>query len=268
MTCQAQYRLKPTSAPAIISACHTDIIAVADGRSDDVMLFTGLEDISTMKTHHLTVGSTVTAMCISTNSTPYLFTCSSRGVERWVLSFSESVSLLVDTGGIPPPENVLSETLDGVPVHLSINKRSDMLIGCIDTFAIVISTVSGRITMRLEGHTAAVTAAAFRHDHENSAVTISEDRRFIVYDLSSASILFQSSIVSASPFVSLAVQECGSYCAIGSSDGKARIYDLSTPGCRLTHTFDIPAITGAISAHFLSAEGGREGGREGGKGKE
>ena len=253
MACMAQSKLRPSCAPAIIAAGNSEVIAVSDGRSEDVLLFYGLDDINRAKSHCLHVGSTVTALCISTTITPYLFTCSTHGIQRWILSFSESVSLLVDTGGISPPENVLSETLDGIPVHLSVNKTGDRLIACIDTFAIVINTGSGRVTTRLEGHSAAVTGAAFRHDHENSAVTISEDRRFIVYDLSSAAVLFQSSIVSSSPFVSIAVQEdLGSCCAIGSSDGKARVYDLATPGCRLVHTFDIPAMTGAAAASSLS----------------
>ena len=43
----------------------------------------------------------------------------------------------------------------------------------------------------------------------------------------------------------------GSRCAMGSSDGKVRIYSLATPDCRLLHTIDIPTVTGAQQQPWL-----------------
>ena len=247
LSCKAQNKLESTPSPVIAAACHPDVFAVTDGTSESIFLFYKLQDVCQAKTLCLPVCSAVTALCISSHVTPYLFACSSVGIQRWFLSFAESVSLLVDGGGISPPDLIFEETNRNTIVHLSANKTGNCLIACIDTYAIVINTSSGRVTARLEGHTAAVTGAAFRTDLENCAITISEDRRFIVYDLSSSAVLFQSSIVSSSPFVCLAVEEdpAGACCAIGSSDGKARVYDLASPGCRLLYTFDIPSITGA-----------------------
>ncbi len=244
-SCVAHRKLSPLSAPAVAVASHSEFVAVSDGRSGEVLLFYGLET-DTVESFQLHVGSIVTAMCISSHSEPYLYTCSGGGIQRWILSWGKNESVLVE-GGILPPEPVLNERLDGNPVYIDINKAGDSVIVCIDTYALVISTSSGRITARLEGHTSAVTGAAFRHDRDHGAVTISEDRRFIVYDLSSASVLYQSPIVSTSPFISLAMQEppFGACLAIGSADGKARVYDLATPGCRLLQTIDVPAITGA-----------------------
>ena len=61
MACMAQSKLRPSCAPAIIAAGNSEVIAVSDGRSEDVLLFYGLDDINRAKSHCLHVGSTVTA---------------------------------------------------------------------------------------------------------------------------------------------------------------------------------------------------------------
>ena len=96
-------------------------------------------------------------------------------------------------------------------VHLDVSGGGDRLLVSIGLRAVEINTLSGRIEAVLEGHAAPVTAAAFRPaaaggGRPPSAVTVSEDRRFIVYDLVKPGILFQSPIVSSSPFIALAMQ--------------------------------------------------------------
>jgi WD40 repeat protein len=232
------------------------VIAVPDGRSGDVLIFYGIcaeNEYQKVKSFRLHVGATVTALCISSNTIPYLYTCSAAGIQRWILSFPASESLLVDGCGLSPPDYVLNDALDGIPIGVDLNRTNDSLITCVDLHALVISLQTGRITARLEGHTAPVTAAAFRHDRERSAVTISEDRRFIVYDLASSSVLFQSAIFSPHPFVCLTMhtEPGGTCCAIGSSDGRVRVFDLATPGCRQVHAVDVSALTGdaPLNAH-------------------
>jgi WD40 repeat protein len=110
-------------------------------------------------------------------------------------------------------------------------------------------------------------------NEQDVVVSIGEDRRFIVYDLKGACIIYASAIVSAAPFTTLAIEQVPSHlllfisyscrspsswsrattqdghrCAVGSADGVVRCFDLSTPECRLVHQLSLPEATGQVTA--------------------
>ena len=202
--------------------------------------------------------SSVTALCISWRPWPCLYTGAADGIARWSLEFATSDEIdpgLLDESWQRENEfssELLTGDLERAPAHIAIDAAGNRLAVCVDRYALVTSCSSGKVLARLEGHNAPVTSAAFRSDAVDSIVTIGEDRRFIVYDLKAAAILYGSCIVSASPFISLATEdEGGCRCAIGSSDGKVRIYNLATPDCRLLHVIDIPTVTGTSHQPWL-----------------
>ena len=204
--------------------------------------------------------SAVTALCFSWSPWPCLYTGAADGIARWSLEFvpaglhDEDAHAALDAAWQQESElssELLTTDLERAPVHVAVDVTGDRLAACVDCCTLIISCCSGKVLARLEGHHAPVSSAAFRSDHADSVITIGEDRRFIVYDLKAAALVYSSCIVSASPFISLAVADAGGRAAIGTSDGKVRLYDLATPDCRLLHTLDIPSATNTQDQPWL-----------------
>lgn len=222
------------SAPVSDIGLSSYAVALPDGNSGDVLVWFG-NDTSPQRLSGFHT-KRVSALCFSEAPDKYLFTASTDGIARWPLQgLGEEESVLT-----PPAEDVrpdtLIESMDAYPSFLCLdNEQQRLAVGC-NRITHLVHAWTGKVLARLEGHGALVTAAAFRSGNVDSIVTIAEDRRFIVYDLAKNCIMYQSCIVSSSPFISMAVEPGGSRCAIGSSDGKVRVYDLATPECRLLHT--------------------------------
>jgi WD40 repeat protein len=96
--------------------------------------------------------------------------------------------------------------------------------------------------MTLEGHDATVTCATFCPHFTSTLVSASDDRTFKVrpyhteayvkknsqiWDLSQQTLIYQSSIISSSPFISIAMNPLQPSFALGTSDGILRIFDLA-----------------------------------------
>jgi hypothetical protein len=117
-----------------------------------------------------------------------------------------------------------------------------------------------RVCAVLQGHHAringAVFAPRFGHQDDNRKtkdtqegdseelciVTVSNDRRFKVWDVLKRVLLYQSAIVSSAAFTSAAY--CGGNggserLVLGSSDGVLRIYNLARLACPLLHTVNL-----------------------------
>jgi hypothetical protein len=235
--------------PAAAAALDRGVLAVPEGRGDVRVFYADLPAQLLSGIH----STPVSALCVSWHPWPCLYTGAADGIARWSLEFVGAEGPLqeplesLDTGWQRESEfasELLTGDLEKAPRHMALDGSGDRLVACVGLCTLIVSCCSGKVLARLEGHSASVTCAAFRTDHPDSVVTIAEDRRFIVYDLKAACILYGSCIVSSSPFISLATEAGGSRCAIGTSDGKVRLYDLATPDCRLLHTIDIPAATG------------------------
>lgn len=242
--------------PAAVAALDRGVLAVPEGRGAVYVYDT--YDASPPQILTGIHSTPVTALCVSWRPWPCLYTGAADGIARWSLEFvgarCPQAPLPLDAswqGENELASELLTGDLDRAPAHIALDAMGDRLAACIDLCTLIVSCCSGRVLARLEGHGANVTSAAFRKDHPDSVVTIAEDRRFIVYDLKAASILYASCIVSSSPFISLATEDGGGRAAIGTSDGKVRLYDLATPDCRLLHTIDIPVVTGAQQQPWL-----------------
>ena len=247
----AEIALAAPAAVASTLALDRGILAVPC-RSGDVLIYNTHERDAPPEMLAGIHFSAVTALCFSWSPWPCLYTGAADGIARWSLEFvpaglhDEDAHAALDAAWQQESElssELLTTDLERAPVHVAVDVTGDRLAACVDCCTLIISCCSGKVLARLEGHHAPVSSAAFRSDHADSVITIGEDRRFIVYDLKAAALVYSSCIVSASPFISLAVADAGGRAAIGTSDGKVRLYDLATPDCRLLHTLDISSAT-------------------------
>ncbi|XP_052273878.1 WD repeat-containing protein 27-like isoform X3 [Dreissena polymorpha] len=79
----------------------------------------------------------------------------------------------------------------------------------------------------LEGHDGPVTAAEFCPHYTATLVSISEDRTFKVWNVCDLTLVYQSPILTASPFLSMAMSLHDPRVAIGAADGMVRVIDLT-----------------------------------------
>ena len=107
---------------------------------------------------------------------------------------------------------------DDAGTNVAIAVGSVVCIVCITT---------RRQTVRLEGHNADVTAIAFSNFHPHQLCSASEDRTFKLWDISARCLLYQSSVVSSSPFTSIAFDPKRERVVLGSEDGKVRFYAIT-----------------------------------------
>ena len=119
--------------------------------------------------------------------------------------------------------------------------------------AMVLSVEQGIAMAELEGHCAAINHVEFVPARDEEAPTLvltaSDDRTFKVWDLQSRTMLYSSPIVSSSPFTSLSVDPNNARFALGSEDGKIRIYALPSGHSTSLHTVGLILGQGSRGAH-------------------
>ncbi|CAH1792268.1 unnamed protein product, partial [Owenia fusiformis] len=99
----------------------------------------------------------------------------------------------------------------------------------------------------LEGHTSYVNAAQFCPHYSSTLVSVSDDRTFKIWDVVGCELIYQSSIISSSPFISISMHPRLEQFALGSSDGVVRVYDTTEGnGFRCLNTIDAEKL---ISKH-------------------
>ncbi|XP_011671118.2 WD repeat-containing protein 27 [Strongylocentrotus purpuratus] len=126
------------------------------------------------------------------------------------------------------------------PQYVAFNPDDNLVALCVENEVLILDAQKERLDMRLEGHTALVTCAEFCLHSPDTVVSASEDRTFKVWDIATQCLIYQSSIISASPFLCLAIDPYSQCVALGTTDGQVRMYDLSEgKGFRCLHHVDI-----------------------------
>ncbi|XP_064402909.1 WD repeat-containing protein 27-like isoform X2 [Halichondria panicea] len=119
----------------------------------------------------------------------------------------------------------------GLVHHVTFSEDLQYLAVCKGQEVIICNIQIFELDTTLVGHSAAVTCASFSpHHRHRSIVSVSEDRTFKVWDLQSSCLLYQSAVVSASPFLCLTISSERPVMATGSADGVMRVFDLSEDG--------------------------------------
>ncbi|XP_071833120.1 WD repeat-containing protein 27-like isoform X2 [Apostichopus japonicus] len=127
----------------------------------------------------------------------------------------------------------------GTVQYTSFSPDDALLALCIEQEIHIFNIQTQELHTLLEGHTSLVTCAEFCEHQADVIITSSEDRTFKIWDLHSSSLIYESSIISAYPFLSLAIDPYMEVIALGSSDGQIRVYDIRDGGgYKLLHQLD------------------------------
>ncbi|XP_022091006.1 WD repeat-containing protein 27-like isoform X2 [Acanthaster planci] len=128
----------------------------------------------------------------------------------------------------------------GPAQHCSFSYDDDLVAVCVNCEVLVLDSKLERLDTTLEGHVAPVTSAEFSPHLPSTLVSVSEDRTFKIWDITEGCVIYQSCIISASPFLSLVMNQTSEGFAVGSADGQVRIYDTTEGnGYRCLHHLDV-----------------------------
>jgi len=200
-------------------ALHNNFIALPDRRRGLIHLW----NRTTQSARQLAGkhSSPVSALCFNTREPLLLYSASAEALVEWTVEdgFESLIKEKEDRS------RCLQVYFDSPPQHMELDPSSERLVVCAGQAARVVSCSSGRVVARLEGHEASVIAASFLPNRPDVVVTVAEDRRFLAFDIQAGLVLYSSAILCSSSLVSLAVETFGTRFAIGSSDGKVRLFD-------------------------------------------
>jgi hypothetical protein len=115
----------------------------------------------------------------------------------------------------------------GFKSQCTFNANGTLVAISVDSIVYIVDVQTLRSVVQLEGHGAVVTCLGFNPHHPTQLATASEDRSFKLWDIQRRCLLYQSSIISSSPFTSLAFDPYRERLVVGSEDGKIRFYMLS-----------------------------------------
>jgi WD40 repeat protein len=158
-----------------------------------------------------------------------LISASQDTVRRWSVAPTSAKDGAVHLPPIAPQNGVaIFDDLDDDPECVVLSPNDDMVAVAAASEVLLLETESGRLAMRLEGHTAKVGAVCFCQGLDGlRLVSAGDDRTFKVWSLTQRTLLYQSSIVSPWPFTSVAFDAHSNRLALGAADGAVRLYDTS-----------------------------------------
>ena len=127
-----------------------------------------------------------------------------------------------DDSDLGPRTTILEQ--QGQKDALAMSQNAKYLAVSVLDQVIVMEGENHTPTCRLQGHRGAINAITFFSPHkENVLISIGEDRTFKLWDCCEQTMLYQSSVVSSSPFLSIAVDPSfpnialGKYCFVSLS---------------------------------------------------
>ncbi|KAK7106246.1 WD repeat-containing protein 27-like [Littorina saxatilis] len=97
---------------------------------------------------------------------------------------------------------------------------------CVDAVVKIVNISLSKVVAELAGHTAKVTAAEFCPHFSATLVTISDDRTVVVWDVQNFSLVYQSTIISSAPLISLCMNRQEVHVAVASAGGMIKVFNL------------------------------------------
>ncbi|XP_065943143.1 WD repeat-containing protein 27 [Magallana gigas] len=140
-------------------------------------------------------------------------------------------------------KGVIIGTTLGYIQHCAFSPDDSLVAACNNNDVLILRSNTSEVIAALEGHLNRVTCAEFCPHYSSTLVTISEDRTFKVWNIADLSLVYQSTIITASPFISMSMNLHVPQVAIGTADGIVRVYDLSDgKDFRCVHQINIGKI--------------------------
>ncbi|XP_061172644.1 WD repeat-containing protein 27-like isoform X2 [Saccostrea echinata] len=140
-------------------------------------------------------------------------------------------------------KGVIIGTTLGYIQHCAFSPDDSLVAACNNNDVLILRSNTSEVIAALEGHMNRVTCAEFCPHYSSTLVTISEDRTFKVWNIADLSLVYQSTIITASPFISMTMNLHLPQVAIGTADGIVRVFDLSDgKDFRCVHQINIGKI--------------------------
>ena len=138
-----------------------------------------------------------------------------------VTSFDDSYSI---------SSEILAENLESKIVHIDVDSSGSMVAFCMDHL-VEVFFLNSQSRIHLLGHEGNLVTSKFlkkyqEYDYSSYLVSIAEDRTFKIWDIESKECFFRSSIICASPLVSLSIETHRPRFYVGSENGAIRVFDL------------------------------------------
>ncbi|XP_032693140.1 WD repeat-containing protein 27 [Lontra canadensis] len=165
----------------------------------------------------------VTAVAFGNAASPLLLCSASRDhVITWRLDECRQEALQGRT-----PRGLVVGTLLGKVLCLRLSPDDRAAAVCAGKKIFVLDTESQSTLAELEGHRGAVTAAEFCPWQTRIVVSVSEDRSFKVWDHHMGSLIYNSSVLTASPLLSLLIHAGSRQLVTGCACGQLWIFSLA-----------------------------------------
>ncbi|NXO91386.1 WDR27 protein, partial [Certhia brachydactyla] len=128
------------------------------------------------------------------------------------------------------PRGIVIGTLLGMVLHVRFSPDDQLVAVCAGNQIYMLSAKNEAILAELNGHLAPVTAAEFCTREKSMLISVSEDRTFkarkLVWDYSTSQLIYQSGIITASPLLSLLIDEENKQIITGCAEGQLWIFSL------------------------------------------
>ncbi|KAK2193214.1 hypothetical protein NP493_16g01035 [Ridgeia piscesae] len=158
----------------------------------------------------------------------------------------EKVRAALNTGQQPRGQ-IIGQNLGHVQ-YLAFCPDDSLVAACVEKEVFILDSKEERLDTCLEGHNGQVTCAEFSTSQASILVTTGDDRTFKVWDIVHSCVVYQSTIISASPFLSLILNPLQENLVLGTADGQVRVYDLTEGnGFRCLHHLDVDKLLRKIN---------------------
>ncbi|XP_075780787.1 WD repeat-containing protein 27 isoform X2 [Pelodiscus sinensis] len=124
------------------------------------------------------------------------------------------------------PRGIVIGTLLGMVLYVRFSPDDQAVAVCAGNRIYMLSAKNEAILAELEGHLAPVTAAEFCTWERNMLISVSEDRSFKVWDYCTGLLIYQSSVLTVFPLLSLFIDEENKQIITGCADGQLWIFSL------------------------------------------
>ncbi|XP_045860106.1 WD repeat-containing protein 27 [Meles meles] len=163
----------------------------------------------------------ITAVAFGNAASPLLCSASRDHVIMWRLEECRQKALQGLT-----PRGLVVGTLLGKVLCLRLSLDDRVVAVCAGKKILVLDAESQSTLAELEGHRGAVTAAEFCPWQTRIIVSVSEDRSFKVWDHHMGSLIYNSSVLTASPLLSLLIHAGSRQLVTGCAHGQLWIFSL------------------------------------------
>nr|XP_056708951.1 WD repeat-containing protein 27 [Euleptes europaea] len=124
------------------------------------------------------------------------------------------------------PQGIVIGTLLGMVLYVRFSPDDQTVAVCAGNRIFMLNAKDEAILAELEGHLAPVTAAEFCTWEKNILISVSEDRSFKVWDYCTGLLIYQSTVITAFPLLSLFIDEENKQIVTGCADGQVWIFSL------------------------------------------